>query len=82
MSPADFAALRQRICRVHAELGAALLHLEDAESLLKDATVSALAHEHAEGAAAAFEAAAAHLADLVTAADRLVLQLAPKGDQP
>lgn len=43
MTPADFADLRQRFCKVHAELGAALLSLEDAEGLLDPAGLAAMA---------------------------------------
>lgn len=42
MTPADFADLRQRFCTLHAELGAALLYLADAEQLLDPAGLAAM----------------------------------------
>jgi hypothetical protein len=78
MTTADIAALRAKVCKVHAELGAALLQLEDTESHLQHG-FHQLAHETAESAAAAFESAAAHLAEVITAADQAADRIRPVG---
>lgn len=84
MIAAQITALRERTCKVHAELGAALLALEDAESLIEApaSTSTALVHEQMDNAARAYESAAAHLADLVRDADHVAAAIAPKGVAP
>lgn len=79
MIPAEIAALRAQACKVVADLGAALLALEDAESLLQQPRTHALIHEQMESAAGSFESAAARLAELVTSADQAANLLRPVG---
>lgn len=96
MSPEDIATLRRQACRVHSELAKALICLEDIEDLLnaeglaklrKDGEVASIAactlmaHECAQGACSGLEAAADHLAELITATDRLATSLAPQGGE-
>lgn len=97
MTSADFADLRQRMCKVHAELGAAILAMEDAEGLLDPAGLAtmrdgghvvavaactAMAHEQMQTAASSVEAAGGHLADLYVEIDRYTQLLAPAGVAP
>lgn len=97
MTPADFADLRKRMCKVHAELGAAILAMEDAEGLLDPAGLAtmrdgghvvavaactAMAHEQMQTAASSAEAAAGHLAELITEIDRHTQSLASGGVAP
>ena len=79
MMPSDIAAFRAQACKVVADLGAGLLALEDAESLLQQPRTHALIHEQMENAAGSFESAAARLAELVTAADQAANRLRPAG---
>jgi hypothetical protein len=81
MSPADIAALRAMLCKVHARLGAGLLHLEDVESYAS-ADSAALASASMDSALDDLEGAAAHLHDVITAADCIDRILAPKGEDP